>query len=300
MKKKTINGLFTLICFLGLTFPSKAQSIQKQTYEYAVKDGESLQIDVYQKANSNGALRPTLLWAHGGGFSGGSKDGAQEVKLMNTFAEAGYIAISMSYRLLRKNQATGFGCDCPRSHKMTVFRESAYDMWDALLFIQQNAAMLGIRKDQIIVGGSSAGAEIALNAVYMKDWLFEGTKTYDTIQPAIVWSQAGAVLDSRYIHKKNAIPAVFFHGTADNLVPYATAAHHYCEPIRVGYIVLDGTATIAQKLKSLDVAYLCYTYKDAKHEIAGIQFEEISAILVFFNHVFEGKKSIQEEVIIAK
>lgn len=297
---KTINGLFMLICFLGLALPSKAQSIQKRTYEYAKKDGENLHIDVYEKANPNGALRPVVLWAHGGGFSGGSRDGGQEVKLMNTLAEAGYVAISMSYRLLRKNQATGFGCDCPRSEKMTVFRESAYDMWDALLFIQQNATMFGIRKDQIIVGGSSAGAEIALNAVYMKDWLFEGTTPYDTIQPAIVWSQAGAVLDSRYIHKGNAIPAVFFHGVADNLVPYATAAHHYCESTRTGYIVLDGTATIVQKLKSFGAAYLCYTYENAKHEIAGIQFEEMPVILRFFNHVFEQQHVIQQEIIMSK
>jgi predicted esterase len=295
---KIINSLVIIICFLAIA-PSKAQSIQKRTYEYAVKDGESLQIDVYKKISDNGSLRPVVLWAHGGGFSSGSRDGGQEVKLMNTLAEAGYVAISMSYRLLRKHQATGFGCDCPRSDKMTVFRESAYDMWDALLFIQQNATMLGIRKDQIVVGGSSAGAEIALNAVYMKDWLFEAATT-DTIQPAIVWSQAGAVLDSRYIHKGNAISAVFFHGTADNLVPYATAAHHYCEPTRSGYIMLDGTATIVQRLKSFGVDYLFYTYEDAKHEIAGVQFEEIPTILHFFNHVFERKQVIHQEVIVAK
>ncbi len=297
---KITNNLIILICFLAIA-PSKAQSIQKRTYEYAVKDGESLQIDVYEKATDNNSLRPVVLWAHGGGFSSGSRDGGQEVKLMNTLAEAGYVAISMSYRLLRKQQATGFGCDCPRSEKMNVFRESAYDMWDALLFIQQNATMLGIKKDQIVVGGSSAGAEMALNAVYMKDWLFEGvTTTYDTIQPAIVWSQAGAVLDSRYIHREKAIPAVFFHGTADNLVPHATAAHHYCEPIHSGYIILDGAATIVQRLKSLGVAYLHYTYEEAKHEIASVQFEEIPTILHFFNHVFQYKPVIQQEIIVRK
>lgn len=277
-----------------------AQSVQKSTHEYVVKDGVSLSLDVYQTDNSDNKLRPVLVWVHGGGFSGGKRDNGMEVKLMETFAKQGYVGVSITYRLLRKGQATGFSCDCPRSDKINVFRESALDTWDALHFIHANRAQFQIDPQKIIVGGSSAGAEAILNAVYLRDWLFEGPSKYDAIQPAAVFSLAGAVVDARYIGVHNAVPGVFFHGTKDNLVPYATAPHHYCAPEKPGYIWLDGSATIAEQLKANDGAYLLYTYVDARHEISGVQFDQLPRVFDFFESVFEGKLTKQEEVIVGK
>ncbi len=49
---------------------------------------------------------------------------------------------------------------------------------------------------------------------------------------------AGAVVNANYITKDNAIPAVLFHGTEDDLVPFGTAPHHFCDPSKPGYIIL--------------------------------------------------------------
>lgn len=277
-----------------------AQVIQKSTHEYAVKDGTSLSLDVYQTPNTDNTLRPVLLWVHGGGFSGGKRDNGMEVKLMETFAKQGYVSVSITYRLLRKGQATGFSCDCPRSDKIEVFRESALDTWDALHFMHANREQFQIDPKKIIVGGSSAGAEAILNAVYLRDWLFEGPSKYDEIQPAAVFSLAGAVIDARYIGAHNVVPGIFFHGTKDNLVPYATAPHHYCAPEKLGYIWLDGSATIAEQLKANGGAYLLYTYIDARHEISGVQFDQLPAVFDFFSSVFAGEVTKQEEVIVRK
>lgn len=291
-----------LILFPLLLFPFllAAQVIQKSTHEYAVKDGTSLSLDVYQTPNSDNTLRPVLLWVHGGGFSGGKRDNGMEVKLMEAFAKQGYVGVSITYRLLRKGQATGFSCDCPRSDKINVFRESALDTWDALHFMHANSAQFQIDPQKIIVGGSSAGAEAILNAVYLRDWLFEGPSKYDEIEPAAVFSLAGAVVDARYIGAHNAVPGVFFHGTKDNLVPYATAPHHYCAPEKPGYIWLDGSATIAAQLKANKSAYLLYTYLEARHEISGVQFGQLPVVFDFFESVFEGELTKQEEVIVRK
>lgn len=291
-----------LILFPLLLFPFLlvSQVIQKSTHEYAVKDGTSLSLDVYQTPNSDNTLRPVLLWVHGGGFSGGKRDNDMEVKLMEAFAKQGYVGVSITYRLLRKGQATGFSCDCPRSGKINVFRESALDTWDALHFMHANRAQFQIDPQKIIVGGSSAGAEAILNAVYLRDWLFEGPSKYDEIEPAAIFSLAGAVVDARYIGAHNAVPGVFFHGTKDNLVPYATAPHHYCAPEKPGYIWLDGSATITEQLKANNSAYLLYTYVDARHEISGVQFGQLPAVFDFFESVFEGEVTKQEEVILRK
>ena len=283
---------------LLLNFPLASQEIQKTTHVYAEKDGQSLELDVYQIANKGQVARPDLIWVHGGGFSGGQRDNKMEVNLMEAAAKQGYVGVSISYRLLRKGEATGFSCDCPRSEKIKVFKESAYDTWDAIHYIYSEKEKFQVDPNKIIVGGSSAGAEAILNAVYLKDWLFETESKYDDIHIAGVWSQAGAIVDERYIGAHNAVPGVFFHGTKDNLVPYATAPHHYCAPERAGYIWLDGSATITQKLKEHQSAYLMYTYLEAKHEIAGVQFEELPNVFNFFDQLFNGQKLIQQEVIV--
>lgn len=290
----------TLFPLLLLPFLLAAQVIQKSTHEYAVKEGTALSLDVYQTPNTDNTLRPVLLWVHGGGFSGGKRDNGMEVKLMEAFAKQGYVSVSITYRLLRKGQATGFSCDCPRSDKINVFRESALDTWDALHFMHANSESFQIDPKRIIVGGSSAGAEAILNAVYLRDWLFEGPSKYDEIAPAAVFSLAGAVVDARYIGAHNAVPGVFFHGTKDNLVPYATAPHHYCAAEKPGYIWLDGSATIAEKLKANNSAYLLYTYVDARHEISGVQFDQLPAVFDFFESVFKGEVMKQVEVIVGK
>lgn len=285
---------------LLLAFPLFSQEIQKSTYLYAEKDGQQLELDVYQTANPEKLARPALIWVHGGGFSGGKRDNGMEVRLMEAVVKQGYVGVSITYRLLRKGQKTGFSCDCPRSDKIKVFKESAYDTWDAIHYIHSHRDKFQIDPKKIIVGGSSAGAEAILNAIYLKDWLFEGESKYDDIRPAAVWSQAGAIVDARYIGKNNAIPGVFFHGTKDNLVPYATAPHHYCDPDRAGYIWLDGSATITEKLSTYKSSYLLYTYEEAKHEIAGVQFKELPAVFRFFERIFAGDHAIQQQVVVPK
>lgn len=294
-----MKKLLVPLCLL-LVFPLLSQEIQKSTHQYAEKDGQQLELDVYQTDNPEKLSRPVLVWVHGGGFSGGKRDNGMEVRLMEAVAKQGYVGVSITYRLLRKGEKTGFSCDCPRSDKIKVFKESAYDTWDAIHYIYSQKEKFQIDPAKIIVGGSSAGAEAILNAVYLKDWLFETESKYDDIQIAGVWSQAGAIVDERYISAHRAVPGVFFHGTKDNLVPYATAPHHYCDPARAGYIWLDGSATITKKLKEHQSSYLLYTYLEAKHEIAGVQFEELPVVFDFFEALFSGKKLIQQEVIIDK
>jgi acetyl esterase/lipase len=112
-----------------------------------------------------------------------------------------------------------------------------------------------------------------------------------------VLSLAGAIVDVRYITEQSAIPAVFFHGTDDNLVPYATAPHHYCAETEPGYIFLDGSRTIANRLKALDSSYLLFSYEGARHEISGIQFDQLDETFNFFDRILAGEKHIQIELV---
>ena len=297
--------LTTLLCWLA---DSRAQTrfideifetVSKDSFSYAMKNGENLALDVYQPVGDTMNQRPVLIWMHGGGFAGGRRDNRGEVDLMDYVVKRGYVGVSISYRLTRKGQS--FSCDASRKDKMATFRAASEDLWDAIFFIFANHQTLGVDTSRMLIGGSSAGAEGVLNAVYMRDWLFEGYSKYHQIPIAGIFSLAGAVIDGRYIRPEQAVPAVLFHGTKDQLVPYATAAHHYCKPTDIGYIVLDGSRTIADRLKTTKQSYLLYTFEGAGHEIAGIPFAYMNEVMVFFEQLMYGNDhSVQREVWIEK
>jgi predicted peptidase len=288
---------YLLLCSFSFGFSQSNVT----TYTYAIKGLDTLKMDVYtpKKMKKNDSV-PVLLWMHGGGFVGGSRSYPSEVKLAELAAEKGYLGISISYRLTRKGQPTGFGCDCPKADKLLTFKNAAIDFLDAAKFIYENRALLGADTTKIIAGGSSAGAEGMLNAVYMREYFIDDLKNYQKIKFAGVFSLAGAMVNADYVSKDNALPSVFFHGTADNLVPFASAAHHLCKPEKKGYIMLDGSSTIVDRLLELEMPYYFYKVIGGKHELSNIPFDQLDEVFEFFNNTIFKREVIQTVRIIKK
>lgn len=299
--KKIIS--FCIVLFLGQSIVAQDKYIDSlykiqpvKTEIYSVKGGDDLIIDVYQPQNPGTDKMPLIVFMHGGGFSGGSPENPQEVKFARIAASKGYTVGLISYRLVRKGKEGGFGCDFDAAGKIKTFQLAAEDFMDAVKFMKDNAEKFNIDPGHIIVGGSSAGAEAVLNAVYNPDLMFEAPENYSDIKFSAVISLAGALLDVRYLTEENAIPGIFFHGTDDNLVPYATAPHHYCENDKPGYLILDGSKTIVEKLEELDTSYLFYTFKDARHEISGMPFDHLPEVFKFLKAVVFDKTRIQSNI----
>ncbi len=287
-----------ILLFVSFTAFSQADV---KTYTYAIKGLDTLQMDVYTPKNIKKTdSLPVMLWMHGGGFVGGSRSFPSEVKLAQLATENGYLGVFISYRLTRKGQATGFGCDCPKSEKLLTFKNAAIDFLDAAKFIYQNKTLLGADTTRIIAGGSSAGAEGMLNAVYMKEYFVDDLKPYQNIKFAGVFSLAGALVNADYITKTNALPSAFFHGTDDNLVPYASAPHHLCAPTKVGYLMLDGSATIVEKLRKLEKPFYLYKMVGGKHELSSIPFDHLDDVFTFFTKTIFNKETIQTVKIVKK
>ncbi|WP_299391702.1 alpha/beta hydrolase [uncultured Gelidibacter sp.] len=271
------------------------------TYTYAIKGFDTLRMDVYSPKNmKNNDSLPVMLWMHGGGFVGGARNYPSEVKFGELAAEKGYLGVLISYRLTRKGQATGFGCDCPKGEKLSTFKNAAIDFLDAAKFIYDNKKLLGADVTKMIAGGSSAGAEGMLNAVYMREYFIENLKKYEKVKFAGVFSLAGAMVNADYMTKENALPSAFFHGTADNIVPFGSAAHHMCKPEKKGYIMLDGSATIVERLLELEMPYYLYKVIGGKHELSNIPFDQLDGVFEFFNQTIVKKEIVQTIRIIKK
>ncbi|WP_299550541.1 alpha/beta hydrolase [Seonamhaeicola sp.] len=293
MKYKLVLLLFLLNCLVW--------SQNKTTYTYAIKGTDTLKMDVYTPKNVRSIdSLPVILWMHGGGFAGGKRDNPDEVKMMQYLTESGYVGVSISYRLLLKGSKTGVGCDCPKTFKLDVFRQAALDYLDAARYLVENRSKLHVDPTKIIAGGSSAGAEGALSAVYLKHFYVDDTSQYEAVNFAGIMALAGAMVDADYISENNAVPTVLFHGTDDDLVPFGKAPHHYCTPDRPGYLILDGSEIIANKLQDLEASYYFNKVVGGRHELSQIPFEKLDDILDFFKRTIHGNETIQTTIIVNK
>jgi acetyl esterase/lipase len=257
MMYRSLGILLLITCF----FPVAGQAQEFTTVTYY----SDLDMDIYIP---RGEIKGIVLYVHGGGFSGGSRrDG---ITFCENVTELNYAAITMSYRLLMAGK--GFGCDVPAEEKRRVFLEAGRDISRATAWILKNRDLYDLPVENIILAGSSAGAEAVLHAAYW-DKTRLNAKGENILPPDFTYqgviSMAGALIDSKLITKESAIPTQLFHGTCDPLVPYATAPHHYCEETEPGYLMLHGSSTLANRLKELKQPYSLITECGGGHEWAG-------------------------------
>ena len=230
---KKLSLVVLLLFLVGISFAQERYTadlfdeIRVETATYATKDGENLNMDIYLPQNDYEQKRATIIYVHGGGFSGGQRDGENIKTFCTRLANYGYVVASISYRLTRKGKPEGFGCNCPATEKLNTIYAASEDLLDATFFLIENRHQYAINPQQIILSGSSAGAETVLYTAYQPAYCY-GLDS-GPVSFAGVIGMAGAIPDTTALYDESAIPSLLFHGTDDNLVPYGTAPHHYCE-----------------------------------------------------------------------
>ncbi|MDO7884515.1 alpha/beta hydrolase [Hymenobacter cheonanensis] len=196
---------------------------------------QTLTMDIYQPAGDTVKRRPLLIFAHQGGFVGGSKTDPYMVAICTRMAQLGYVAASIDYRL--GFPLTGFAqpADTPGVAQAAI--RGMQDMRAAVRFFRNDAATAKayrVHSNYIVVGGSSAGAFMALEAGYLDKASevpayvglaalggLEGTGGNAAYSSAVaaVLNLSGATESPAIIEAGNA-PLCSVHGTADATVPY--------------------------------------------------------------------------------
>ncbi|WP_215224662.1 alpha/beta hydrolase [Echinicola shivajiensis] len=256
------------ILFLSMFFHVQVWAQVSERVNYKTVDGEELYFDYYPANTGNS--QKSIVFVHGGGFSGGSPEG--QAPFAEEMQKRGYSVFVISYRLYAKGH--GFGCDFPTPEKLKAIRYAAEDAVSATRFIVEHAEDYGVDSEQIYLAGSSAGAEAILQVLFnpFKSSMPEAFYIAEGFTFKGAMSFAGAVLDLRLVNRENWIPLLLYHGSNDQLVPYETAPHHFCPGTSPGYMMLFGSMSIYEKAKSLGLSVELHAYRDGGHEISNAMF----------------------------
>ncbi len=111
---------------------------QVKNIQYAEVGGKPLLLDLYLPEKPEGS--PLVIWVHGGGWKGGSKQNCF-VKWLSNF---GYTVASINYRLV----------------DVAKWPAQLHDCKGAVRWLRANAKTYGYNPDCVIAAGSSAGGHL--------------------------------------------------------------------------------------------------------------------------------------------
>lgn len=205
---------------------------------YKVASNSELRVDVYARRGADQS-RPTVIYIHGGGWVGGSKEGS--VLRVAPYLEMGFNVVNVAYRLGRVARAPAAVEDCRC----------------ALRWVYRNAETYGFDTTKLIVTGHSAGGHLSLTTGMLQpdagfdaecpsrhepsvaaviNWygitdvadLMAGKPNEKTYTVAWLGSQldreriADSVSPIHHVH--DALPPILtIHGDNDQIVPYSHA-----------------------------------------------------------------------------
>jgi acetyl esterase/lipase len=194
-----------------------------------------LKLDLYQPTGDTAAKRPALVWVHGGGFTSGDKSSGRGKAIF--FAQLGYVAVSINYRLLSPDGCGGNPNPTPLCEHAAL--EAQHDAQAAVRWLRANASTYKIDTDRIAMAGGSAGAVTSvLAATHSEDPGTSGNPGHRSDIRAAV-SVSGGMPTNDLIDAGDA-PTLFIHGTEDRVVPFEWAVGNAAKMQELGvFTVLE-------------------------------------------------------------
>jgi len=108
-------------------------------------DGRKVPVLILRPRDPAGEEGPGVLWLHGGGYFTGMKELVFLSRAVDLVTRFGAVVVSPGYRLALFHP----------------YPAALDDSYAALLFLREHCGELGVRSDQIMVGGESAGGGLA-------------------------------------------------------------------------------------------------------------------------------------------
>ncbi|QEC67303.1 alpha/beta hydrolase [Panacibacter ginsenosidivorans] len=261
---------------------------------------EDLKLDVYLPPNRvAGAKYPLILWVHGGGFLVGDKESAKTFS--SDMAARGFVTAPIDYRLGWTKSETNT-CDGDSVQAKEAFYRAQQDARAALRYLVANADKYSIDTNWIFIGGASAGGVTSLNLPYFTQEVADsylGTALTSKLGPLNadnsltnsftikgIMSMWGAVGDLGIITRQNAVPTIFFHGTADAVVPFDIDHFYLCDSYPLAY----GTKPVYDLLTSFGTPAVAHVEPGGGHGVFTDDFRADNSACFLNSLMADGKE----------
>jgi len=267
-----------MLLMLGMLAGLASHAQDFTTHTYFDKDSANLKLDLFLPPGDT--AQNLVIFVHGGGFAAGDRTSGHS--FAQFLQQNGVAAATIDYTLYMQDKS--FSCDGFLQQKVRAIQLAANDVWAATYYLNHLSDSLNYKFENTFISGSSAGAETVLHAAYwdrqvmsIKDHCLQ-----DPFEYSGVISGAGAIMDLNLVSEEAAIPTFLFHGDQDELVPYASAAHHYCPHNATGWLMLFGSRAIYDRMVDLDKDVSLTTFDGCGHACAGTLFYFMTEKLLGF------------------
>ncbi|MEX2606628.1 MAG: alpha/beta hydrolase [Kiritimatiellia bacterium] len=225
-----MNKLIPVLLMLPLFTPAVFAQDPAQpdrVVVYKSVEGVELNLHVFEPEGYDPKTdqRPAIVFFFGGGWMNGSAQ--QFFRQSRYFADRGMVAMSADYRVFRQHNTRPSVC--------------VQDGKSAMRWIRAHAKELGIDPEKIAAGGGSAGGHVAAATALFDEFNEPGEDTsvsarpdalvlfnpvLDTSEEGFGYKQVKAYWEAfSPLHQvgESAPPTLVMLGTADRLIPVATA-----------------------------------------------------------------------------
>lgn len=262
---------------------------------------ENIDLDLYLPASDDtGKQYPLTVFIHGGAFRTGEKEDGKI--FCERLTDKGFAVASVNYRTGWEKGKDPCLADT-NGIKLAVYR-ALQDSHAALRYLAANAGKYAIDTNWIFMSGTSAGSILSLATLYypqdsanaffgsiadtlgLLDSYGNNFTTHYTIKGiAAMW---GGLNNPFLLTKNNAVPAIFFHGEKDNVVPYNVGHFYNCDNLFPSY----GTKPLYDRLVELGVPAVAYIDPAGGHGVYSDAFRA-ETIADFFNSIVK-KEVVQK------
>ena len=167
---KILLLFISLVLSLPTIVWAQADEVTSETKIYKIVDGYELQVNMFYSTPAKRKTdSPAIAFFHGGGWIFG--DPSEFHGACKRYAMQGFTTFSFQYRLSINDDET-------YPHPDITLIECVKDARSAIRWLRENAASLKIDPDKIVVGGQSAGGQLALGTALF-DTLNEDTDNMD-------------------------------------------------------------------------------------------------------------------------
>lgn len=218
---------------------------------------QNLCFDFYELEGDADTLRPLVITLFGGGFVTGTRKWADMEAWCTRFAENGYAAASIDYRLMPAKKFSA------KSLIRTGFM-AAQDVSIAVRYFKANSEKYRIDTNRIFLLGQSAGAVAIIHALYMDEderpsatWenpvlpplhsqggTDEKTQTFRVAGAILLW---GCIFDPEIIDADEITPVCLIHGEKDRILPVDSGYAFSTRGLPYAY----GSKVMAERLEKL-------------------------------------------------